>query len=246
MTELAFDGSNPDVGLLYNVNDLARSAPHWFDTGVRFLGEYGLAAAALALVAWCWWRVARRLGEGAPTAVAGVLWAGLSAGVALLLSMPIRSVVHRPRPFEDQRHLYVLLHGTARYSFVNGHSTLTMAVGVGLFMVHRRAGLAGIGIALAEGFARVFMGVDYPTDVIGGFALGTATALLLAPLAQLALVPLATRLTRGRAAALVGSAATGPSADAADAVASADGAGQGSGPARGPAARPACEKDLAA
>ena len=36
------------------------------------------------------------------------------------------------------------------------------------------------------------MGVHYPTDVIGGFALGTAVALLLAPLAMMLLTPLTT------------------------------------------------------
>lgn len=33
------------------------------------------------------------------------------------------------------------------------------------------------------------MGVHYPTDVIGGFALGTAVALLLSPLAMALLTP---------------------------------------------------------
>lgn len=46
---------------------------------------------------------------------------------------------------------------------------------------------------MLEGFCRVFMGVHYPTDVVGGFALGTAVALLLSPLASALLTP----LTRG-------------------------------------------------
>ncbi len=251
MTELAFDGSNPDVGLLYDINDLARHAPDWLDHGMRFLGEYGLVAASVALVLWCWWRVARHREDDAPSAVTGVVWAGLSAGVALLLSVPIRGVVQRPRPFEDQQNLYVLLRGTSKFSFVNDHSTLTMAVGVALFMVHRRAGLVGIGIAVLEGFTRVFMGVDYPTDVIGGFALGTATALLLAPLATLGLLPLVRALGRGPAAMLVRAAA--PDAGRPDgAAAPVSGAGRGRGTesgeamAPGPATRPHCEKDLAA
>ena len=47
------------------------------------------------------------------------------------------------------------------------------------------------------------MGVHYPTDVIGGFALGTAVALLLAPLAQALAVPLTTAIGRSKAAWLV-------------------------------------------
>ncbi len=87
--------------------------------------------------------------------------------------------MERPRPFVDHQGLDVLIGGKTDFSFVSDHATLTMAIGVGLFVANRRFGLAGIGIALLEGFCRVYMGVHYPTDVIGGFALGTAVALLL-------------------------------------------------------------------
>lgn len=203
MTELAFDGSNPDVGLLYKINALAGHLPHWADRMAGFLGEYGVMVAVAGLLVWCWWQVARHRAEDPPGAVAGVMWAGLAALLAFGLSVPIRDVVQRARPFGGQGELHVLMRGTSKFSFVNDHSTLAMAVGVGLFMVHRKAGLIGIGLALLEGFLRVLMGVNYPTDVIGGYALGTATALLLAPLALLGLVPLARALDRGRTAVLV-------------------------------------------
>jgi undecaprenyl-diphosphatase len=221
MTEFAFDGSNPDVGLLHTVNGLLGALPHWADGPVGFLGEYGLLLAVIALLGWTWWRVARWRVDDAPSAVAGVAWAGLAGLIAVALSVPIRHIVHRPRPFEDQRDLHVLLRDTSKFSFVSDHSTLAMAVGVGLFMVHRKAGLLGVGLALLEGFTRVLMGDNYPTDVIGGFALGTATALLFAPLALLGLVPLARTLERGRAAVLVRVPWTSP-AVVAGAVASGD------------------------
>ncbi len=47
---------------------------------------------------------------------------------------------------------------------------MAMALGVGLFVAHRKFGIAAIGLALLEGFCRIYMGVHYPTDVIGGFA----------------------------------------------------------------------------
>lgn len=203
MNELAFDGSNPDVALLVRINDLAARVPHWADRLVAFLGEYGLTAAVIGLLVFCWWRIARRDARDAPAATAGVLWAGTAALIAWVLSLPIRDVVQRPRPMDDQGGLYVLLRGTSKFSFVSGHSTVAMAVGVALFLVHRKAGLVGVGLALAQGFARVWMGVNYPTDVIGGFALGTATALLLGPLALLGLVPMARRIDRGRLGGLV-------------------------------------------
>ncbi|MFG3149051.1 phosphatase PAP2 family protein [Streptomyces sp. M41(2017)] len=189
MAGLAESGSNPDVDLLYDINGLAKDAPHWFDRGMEFVGEWGLLLAMVLLVVGCWWTVRRRGGTDAASSVAALVWAPLAAGIAVLVNVPIRGFVERPRPFVDHQGLDVLIGGKTDFSFVSDHATLTMAMGVGLFVANRRFGLAGIGLALLEGFCRVYMGVHYPTDVIGGFALGTAVALLLSPLAMALLTP---------------------------------------------------------
>ena len=51
MAGLAESGSNPDVDLLYDINGLAKDAPHWFDRVMEFVGEYGLLLAMVLLVA---------------------------------------------------------------------------------------------------------------------------------------------------------------------------------------------------
>ncbi|MEU3843905.1 phosphatase PAP2 family protein [Streptomyces sp. NPDC028635] len=203
MAGLAESGSNPDVDLLYDINGLAKDAPHWFDRAMEFVGEYGLLLAMVLLVLWCWWTVRRRGGEDAASSVAALVWAPLAAGIAVLVNVPIRGFVQRPRPFNDHQGLDVLVSGKNDFSFVSDHATLTMAMGVALFVANRRFGLVGIGLALLEGFCRVYMGVHYPTDVIGGFALGTAVALLLSPLATAALTPLAKAVERSRAGRLI-------------------------------------------
>lgn len=204
MAAVANDSANPDVSLLRDINDLAKQAPRSVDRAVEFIGEYGLIALVVLLAALCWWRVARRApAADAPAAVAGVLWSGLAAGVALLLNIPIRALVARPRPFVDHDGVDVLVHGKTDYSFVSDHATLTAAMAVALFMVSRKIGAVAILLALGEGFCRVYMGVHYPTDVIGGFALGAATSLLLAPLALALLTSLTTAVSRSRGAFLV-------------------------------------------
>ncbi|MEV5874014.1 phosphatase PAP2 family protein [Streptomyces sp. NPDC052101] len=196
MAVLAESGSNPDVDLLYDINGLAKDAPHWFDRVMEFVGEYGLVLAMVLLVLWCWWSVRRRGGEDAASSVAALVWAPLAAGIAVLVNVPIRGFVQRPRPFVDHQGLDVLVPGKTDFSFVSDHATITMALGVGLFIANRRFGIAGIGLALLEGFCRVYMGVHYPTDVVGGFALGTAVALLLSPLAMALLTPLTRAVER--------------------------------------------------
>ncbi|MET9431352.1 MULTISPECIES: phosphatase PAP2 family protein [unclassified Streptomyces] len=201
MAGLASDGSNPDVSLLYDINGLAKSAPTWFDRVMEFVGEYGIMLAMVLVVLWCWWSARRRGGpEDSIATVAGLVWAPLAAGIALLVNVPIRGFVERPRPFLDHQGLEVLVAGKTDYSFVSDHATMAMGIGAALFVANRKFGLAAIGLALAEGFCRVYMGVHYPTDVVGGFALGTAVALLLAPLALALLTPLVSAVARSERA----------------------------------------------
>ncbi|MFI8001536.1 phosphatase PAP2 family protein [Streptomyces sp. NPDC086010] len=200
MAGLALDGSNPDVSLLYDINGLAKAAPTWFDRVMEFVGEYGIMLGMVLAVLWCWWSVRRRgTTEDSVTAVAGLVWAPLAAGIALLINIPIRGFVERPRPFLDHQGLDVLVAGKTDFSFVSDHATMAMAIAVGLFVANRKFGIAAIALALLEGFCRVYMGVHYPTDVIGGFALGTAVALLLAPLAMMLLTPLVGAVARAGA-----------------------------------------------
>ncbi|MFJ3520226.1 phosphatase PAP2 family protein [Streptomyces sp. NPDC090131] len=204
MAGLTTGGPNVDVSLLYEINGAARHAPAWIDRVVSLAGEYGILLALVLLVLWCW-RGARRQDEpAAAESFAALVWAPLAAVLALLVNVPLREFVGRPRPFMQHEGLQVLDPGfgsglgRTEFSFVSGHTTLAMALGVGLFVANRRLGVLGIGLAFAEGFSRVYMGIHYPTDVIGGLALGTAVVLLLAPIAMAALTPLVRAVARSR------------------------------------------------
>ncbi|OKK13051.1 hypothetical protein AMK16_31430 [Streptomyces sp. CB00455] len=199
MAGLATGGPNVDVNLLYEINGLAGHAPQWLDRTVSPLGAYGIPLLLVLLVLWCW-RGARRQDEtAAAESFAALVWAPLAAALALLLNVPLREFVGRVRPFRQHEGLYLLDQGAGggfgtgfaqtQFSFVSDHATLAMALGVGVFVANRRLGLIGIALALAEGVCRVYAGVHYPTDVIGGFALGTAVVLVLAPLAMALLNP---------------------------------------------------------
>jgi undecaprenyl-diphosphatase len=208
---------DPDVDLLFTLNGLTETAPAWADRAVRYASDYGMFAGLLLLGLLAWWRVVRRKPTRAESvsALAGLLWTPLAAAVALLANIPVRDLVARPSPVTEHPGLHALAGGTGgEYSFVSDHSAVAMALAIGIFMVHRRYGLLGIALAVLTGATRVYLGVHYPTDAVGGLALGACVALLLAPPASWALTPLARRLANApRTAGIVWAGSAGRDGD---------------------------------
>ena len=92
--------------------------------------------------------------------------------------------VHRPRPHAIPR----LMHGAGWYSYPSGHSMLAPIIfGLGIIVwaapwpspaLRRAALVLAALLALGIGFSRVYVGVHYPSDVVGGLLLGTAWSAL--------------------------------------------------------------------
>ena len=107
--------------------------------------------------------------------------AGLSAGLGLLVGKIITQFYDRARPFVAHPgavHLFAS-HGRDA-SFPSDHATASMAIAVALLLRRRfRWGTLALVLALILDFARVAVGFHYPTDVLGGAAIGALAALAL-------------------------------------------------------------------
>jgi len=110
----------------------------------------------------------------------------VATGAGWLTTLVVKTVVAQPRPTTDG--LTHLLHiSPATLSYPSGHVVFAAALVTGLAMAFRgvpRAIVIVVGalFVLAVGWSRLYVGVHYGTDVIGGILNGVAGALLIAGL----------------------------------------------------------------
>ena len=101
--------------------------------------------------------------------------AAVAAGAAWVLSHVAKALADRPRPYEVVAGAVLRqqpAHGT---SFPSAHTAVTAAVVIALVPFLPQA-LAAVAIAYAVlvGWSRVYLGVHYPLDVLGGAGIGMA------------------------------------------------------------------------
>jgi undecaprenyl-diphosphatase len=126
------------------------------------------------------------------TAVTATIWTGAAALVALGIGQLIGHAVNRARPYEHLADIHLLVDRTNDVSFPSDHATVAGAVAVGLLLVNRKWGIVATVLAVIMAFTRVYVGAHYPTDVIGGLALGG----IVAAAGYYLLVPRLARATR--------------------------------------------------
>jgi undecaprenyl-diphosphatase len=93
-----------------------------------------------------------------------------------LLATVLKAATDRPRPFERLPEADPLLGGTVGASFPSGHAATSFAGAVALALLVRRAVPAIFLLAALVAFSRIYIGVHYPLDVLGGAALGAVVA----------------------------------------------------------------------
>ena len=128
----------------------------------------GLLGLVVTIVLW---RQARK--------TACIAWVAAFVGGTVLQHI-IKAAVHRSRPEYGVAYL-----SDKSFSFPSGHSmAVIVGIGMSLYMLALfwhpgrtwRLGTiaAGVAIIVLVGVSRVYLGVHYPSDVLGGYAAGAA------------------------------------------------------------------------
>jgi undecaprenyl-diphosphatase len=89
------------------------------------------------------------------------------------LSYLIKHMVKAPRPYLRFPEEVTKLFDYGGFdSFPSGHATLFMALGIMIYLHHRRAGIIFIILAIIISLARVVSGIHFPIDIFIGWIIG--------------------------------------------------------------------------
>jgi undecaprenyl-diphosphatase len=174
-------GVNPfDAGAVSFLNQFAGRS-YALDALVLLASSYMFRVTGiLALLWWAWFRETGDRSRTREILASGMVACLFSLAIAraLALSLPFRQ-----RPLREPSLHFVLPFGESPNalmgwsSFPSDHAALYFTLATCLCFVSRPAGAAAIAWAiLVMALPRIYLGLHYPTDILGGMLLGVAVA----------------------------------------------------------------------
>jgi undecaprenyl-diphosphatase len=157
-----------DVALFNSIHGLAGVSRLLDFMGIFFAEYAGYFLIGIFLV-WLFWKY-----EGRQRLYI-LLFTSLSLIISRgIMTEVIRFAYHRLRPFVALQ-FTPLIEQADKGSFPSGHATFYFALAAAIWLRDRRAGSYFFAAAALMGLARVFVGVHWPLDIIGGALVACAT-----------------------------------------------------------------------
>ena len=171
-----------ESGILLWIQEYLRSDV--LDPIVKFIthsGDHGYLWIALLLILLCIPKTRKAALIGAATLIL----------TYIVTNLCLKPLIGRTRPYEVIEGLTRIIEKQSDRSFPSGHTANSMAVGVSLWLVSRKyslmndsklyfpkaAGWVVLVWSVLVGLSRLYVGVHYPTDVLGGAIIAILNAL---------------------------------------------------------------------
>ena len=91
---------------------------------------------------------------------------------ALCCNVILKPFAARPRPFQVNTEVQLLIPPLLDYSFPSGHTGAAFAAASALFFMKSRLWIPALILSVLMGFTRLYLYVHYPSDVLAGALLG--------------------------------------------------------------------------
>jgi undecaprenyl-diphosphatase len=153
------------------INDLAGHVTVADDL-MKFAAQY-VIFAVFAMVAASWFV---RAGSDQSRRLA-VYTAVITGALSFVAITVVHHFYTHPRPFVSRGDVVLLIKHSADSSFPSDHATAAFALAASIAIYRRRYGLLLLALAALISFARVYVGLHYPFDVLAGATIGITIAL---------------------------------------------------------------------
>ena len=89
----------------------------------------------------------------------------------LLSNLVIKNMIQRPRPYVVDKTIIPKII-PSEYSYPSGHTSSSFAAAMAIYGHNKPAGRVALAFAALMAFTRMYFGVHYPTDILGGIVMG--------------------------------------------------------------------------
>lgn len=147
-----------------------------FFRGITHLGDAGIFWILLTIALLCFRRTRR----------AGVYSACALMASLIVNNLILKNLVGRVRPYELVEGLQCIVGPARDASFPSGHTGASFASAVAIYrQLPRKMAVFFIVLASLIAFSRLYVGIHFPTDVLGGLVTGIGIGLLVSNLGDL-------------------------------------------------------------